>query len=127
MVKQRPDRTDQRFPDRSAHHPREGSDERRGPEWTIVVVRSGGFAGLHREWCVSSVDDDRIDWAALVEACPWNSRAPRAMGADQFVWSITAAGPDKRTATLGDPALTGPWRELVTTVQSVYKQARPRG
>jgi hypothetical protein len=93
--------------------------------WSIIVVRSGGFAGLRREWRVSSDDDDRIDWTGLVEACPWNARSPRNAGADQFVWRISATGPPREcTATLGDPALTGPWRELVLTVQSVHKQNR---
>jgi hypothetical protein len=95
--------------------------------WSVVVVRSGGFAGLRREWRASSDDDVdvNVDWAALVKACPWNSRTPPARGADEFVWRITASGPPRTCeATLSDQALTGPWRDLVVAVQSVHAQRR---
>ena len=89
--------------------------------YTISVVRSGGFAGLRREWCVTSTDAPDVDWAALIDACPWNdvakSRDSRA--ADRFVWRVEATGGSRKlTATLGDGQLAGPWKTLVDQVRS---------
>lgn len=39
---------------------------------TIVVVRTGGFAGLRRQWQVEAGDGDAERWLVLVEACPWD-------------------------------------------------------
>ncbi|WP_429461876.1 protealysin inhibitor emfourin [Microbacterium sp. ZKA21] len=97
---------------------------------TIVVVRSGGFAGLRREWRVDAGDDDADRWRVLVEACPWDDDSaaseptpapgPPPRAADRYVWIIRALTPEQRLETeLPEPALTGPWRELVDAVRSV--------
>ncbi|MFB7249234.1 hypothetical protein [Microbacterium sp. NPDC056234] len=39
---------------------------------TIVVVRTGGFAGLQRQWRVEAGSDDADRWLVLVDACPWD-------------------------------------------------------
>ena len=152
------------------------SAQHHGDQVTIVVVRSGGFAGLRREWRVDAGDDDVDRWLVLVEACPWDEpeaasrredggsgdaaadsdtgqrgdagqgrdadprRAPERKGsapehprpeptpepgpspraADRYVWIIRARTPEHRRETeLPEPALTGPWRELVDAVRSV--------
>ena len=89
--------------------------------YTISVVRSGGFAGLRREWRVTSTDAPDVDWAALIDACPWNDVAkPRdSRAADRFVWRVEATdGSRKRTAKLDDGQLAGPWKALVDQVRS---------
>jgi hypothetical protein len=98
------------------------ADARPDPEWVILVVRSGGFAGLSREWRVRSSEHPGVDWVALVEACPWSAVAhpDRARPApDQFVWRIEAkATARKRRATLPDSRVRGPWRQLVDEVKA---------
>ncbi|UYO96856.1 hypothetical protein OED01_14830 [Microbacterium sp. M28] len=134
---------------------------------TIVVVRSGGFAGLRREWRVDAGDDDADRWLLLVEACPWDDgsrpvsgpdtraedapeqdgsepggaaspTAPARRGAarpepapepgpsprpaDRYVWIIRARTPEQRLEReLPEPAVTGPWRDLVEAVRSANR------
>jgi hypothetical protein len=88
--------------------------------WTILVVRTGGFAGLRREWRVSSSDEPEVDWPALIEACPWTTRYPPSRANDRFVWRIEATAPPRtRKATLPESSLTGSWRVLVDQVRTV--------
>ncbi|NYH00166.1 hypothetical protein BJ979_002791 [Schumannella luteola] len=103
---------------------------------TVSVTRSGGVAGIRREWRIDVDGDGRADWILLLDACPWSSAdvggapdaapgagstaagasAPR--GADRMTWTIAADGPEQpRRAELPEPELTGPWRELVDRVQ----------
>jgi hypothetical protein len=83
----------------------------------ILVVRSGGFAGLTRQWRVEA-HDDAEEWVALVRACPWSSVARDDSSRDRFVWRIEATIPPKvRTASVPDAHLVGPWRTLVDRVQ----------
>ncbi|KRE80017.1 protealysin inhibitor emfourin [Arthrobacter sp. Soil763] len=82
----------------------------------ITVQRSGGIAGMERVWSVQALtDDDRNQWAPLVEACPWDELPGRdATGSapqpDRFVYRIRAG---QRRATLPERELVGPWRTLV--------------
>ncbi|MGN6326349.1 protealysin inhibitor emfourin [Pseudolysinimonas sp.] len=86
-------------------------------ELTVVVVRSGGFAGITRRWSVDRPDPDD-DWVALVEACPWDDVGEDPAGRDRFVWRIEARLPQRHhEASVPDSRLTGPWRELVDRVQ----------
>ena len=88
--------------------------------WTILVVRSGGFAGLTREWRVSSTDHPEVDWVRLVEACPWEAAVSPDRARDQFVWRIEArARVRKCRATLPDSRVSGAWRSLVDEVKAV--------
>jgi len=83
----------------------------------VEVVRSGGFAGIQRVWCVEP-DGDAEDWLALVDACPWGRSSTDAASRDRFVWRIEARiDRRRRTATLPDRDVTGPWRELIDRVQ----------
>lgn len=88
----------------------------------ITVVRTGGIAGMRREWRAVAEGDDASRLVTLIEGCPWDavtdSCDPSRSGADRYVWRIDArCGPDERTAELPDSAVEGPWRELVDTVR----------
>lgn len=38
----------------------------------ITVTRSGGFAGMRRQWSVEPAGPEEDRWRALVDACPWD-------------------------------------------------------
>jgi hypothetical protein len=85
----------------------------------ILVVRSGGVAGIRQQWLVEPAENVD-DWAALVTACPWDDVAADASSRDRFVWRIEARmPPTTRTASVPDAHLVGPWRALVDRVQEV--------
>jgi hypothetical protein len=100
---------------------------------TILVVRTGGFAGLRRAWRVAADEASSPAWRALVDACPWDAATIAASqdraahgGADRYVWEVTAAdgderhpvtGDESRHAVLGERAVEGPWRELIDAVR----------
>ncbi|CAL4860475.1 protealysin inhibitor emfourin [Microbacterium sp. MM2322] len=94
---------------------------------TIVVVRTGGFAGLRRAWRVE-VEGPEVDaWAPLVDACPWAGPAASAAGADRFSWEVAAVrGRDDRRAVLAEGDAAGPWRELIEKVQTDGTVVAPR-
>ncbi len=86
-------------------------------ELTILVVRSGGVAGISRRWSLEEPEPGD-DWIALVEACPWDAVGTDPASRDRFVWRIEARmARERRQASVPDSALTGPWRELVERVQ----------
>jgi hypothetical protein len=85
----------------------------------IAVVRSGGIAGIRRQWRVEAEPDDAGDWIALIDSCPWDQEADADPGADRFIWSIRARTPvERRERELPDSALDGPWRALVEAVRA---------
>ena len=78
-------------------------------------MRTGGFAGLKREWSVVGEPDE---WWPLVEACPWRSVRPDPTSRDRFVYVITVrAARKRRKAQVPEVSLTGPWKVLVERVQ----------
>jgi hypothetical protein len=86
---------------------------------SILVVRSGGFAGLTQQWRVEP-NDDADEWIALVQACPWGRVRRDEASRDRFVWRIEARMPPTvRAASVPDSLLVGPWRVLVDRVQEV--------
>ncbi|MFI8631199.1 protealysin inhibitor emfourin [Microbacterium sp. NPDC077663] len=86
---------------------------------TIVVVRSGGFAGLRRAWRVEIAEQDADDWMPLIDACPWEEPAASVPGADRFSWNVAVAGDScDRHASLGEGSAAGPWRALIDRVQA---------
>jgi hypothetical protein len=88
----------------------------------VVVVRTGGLAGLRRRWRVEPAPEQVPQWIDLVERCPRDeqtdaSRTPDA-GADRFVWSIHAVlREQQRESVVPDHELQGAWRELVEAVR----------
>ncbi|MEO6533133.1 MAG: protealysin inhibitor emfourin [Pseudolysinimonas sp.] len=97
-------------------------DERRKrprAELSILVVRSGGFAGLTQQWQVDP-SEDAEEWLELVHACPWRAVGRDLASRDRFVWRIEARLPRTvRSASVPDALLVGPWRVLVDRVQEV--------
>ena len=90
----------------------------RGAELSILVVRSGGFAGITQRWIVEPASDADT-WIALVDACPWGRIAGDAASRDRFVWRIEARmARRRRAASVPDRELTGPWRDLVDRVRA---------
>jgi hypothetical protein len=84
---------------------------------SILVVRSGGFAGLTQQWRVEP-DGDTEEWITLVRACPWGAIGHDAASRDRFVWRIEARWTRTvRRASVPDALLLGPWRVLVDRVQ----------
>jgi len=81
----------------------------------VTVARTGGVAGMRREWRVEAPPADAADWTVLVTSCPWDRpAAEEPSGADRFVWEVRARLDDHEYArTLGEEALQGPWRRLV--------------
>ncbi len=88
----------------------------------VRVVRTGGFAGITREWTAEPPPDDVPKWRGLIHGCPWDAAASpsRSSGADRFDWRISAREADAPAlrAELSDTELTGPWRDLVDEVRS---------
>lgn len=86
---------------------------------SILVVRSGGFAGISQRWLVdAAASTDADEWRGYVDACPWGASSVDVTSRDRFVWRIEVrAGRRKRVASVPDRDLTGPWRELVDRVQ----------
>lgn len=101
--------------------PRAARDEL---SFRILVVRSGGIAGIRQQWQVEP-SDDADEWLTLVQACPWGVVGRDAASRDRFVWRIEVSGSGDRvprptrTASVPDADLVGPWRALVDRVQEV--------
>lgn len=99
-------------------------DAPRQPRDVLVVrvLRSGGFAGLRREWTAAPEPEEAPRWQSLIDDCPWDEASEVAppRGADRFVWRISATCVDEppRRAELPDAELQGPWRELVDEVRA---------
>ncbi|GAA1164917.1 hypothetical protein F6W69_18355 [Microbacterium oxydans] len=85
----------------------------------IAVVRTGGIAGIRRQWRVEAEPDDAVEWIGLIDSCPWEQEPDGSVGADRFMWSIRARTPsERRERELPDSALDGPWRALVDAVRA---------
>lgn len=85
----------------------------------VLVVRTGGIAGIARRWKVEPDAKDAGDWIELIDRCPWDQECPAQPGADRYVWSIRARTPAaKREQDVPESALEGPWRRLVDAVRA---------
>lgn len=86
--------------------------------YVISVTRTGGLAGLRREWSVEvSVPVEAEGWRSLIDACPWEVTATRTDPdpvRDGFTWSMRAA---QHEAVLPERMVEGPWQTLVEAVQ----------
>jgi hypothetical protein len=85
----------------------------------IAVVRSGGTAGIRRQWRVEPKPADAPEWITMIERCPWGGTTEAVSGADRFIWVIRVRTPaEQREQELSDAALDGPWRALVDAVRA---------
>jgi hypothetical protein len=84
----------------------------------VTVVRTGGIAGLRREWAVEASGPDATPWMTLIDRCPWDDDPPAASGADRYMWRVSARTPARECRTdIPDSGLRGPWRDLVHAAQ----------
>jgi hypothetical protein len=84
------------------------------PVLVVTVVRTGGVAGLRREWTVEVGEDDAPAWWPLVEACPWDADLDADGVPDRFVYDLRA---NERAARLPESRLEGPWHDLAEAVR----------
>lgn len=94
----------------------------------VVVVRSGGIAGLTKQWRTEPEPERRPQWRKLVESCPWDATPPASDGADRFHWRIEVLEGESAVhrAQLSDGQVAGPWRALVDEVRRSSAPTRPR-
>lgn len=90
----------------------EGTGDR--PVLVVVVVRTGGLAGLRREWRVEVGEQDAPSWWPLVEACPWDADLDADGVPDRFVYDVRA---NEREVRLPESRLEGPWSALAEAVR----------
>ena len=104
----------------------------------VAVTRSGGFAGMTKQWHVEPAPDEASVWIDLIAQCPWDAPSSVApargdaadgrppVGADRFTWWIRArcGEQDEREAELPDDEVVGAWRELVDAVRDWSRSAR---
>lgn len=89
----------------------------------IAVVRTGGIAGIRRQWRVEAEAPDADDWITLIDSCPWDQETDAEAGADRFAWRIRARTPsEQRERELSDSAVDGPWRALVDAVRAASRR-----
>ena len=81
----------------------------------VSVKRSGGFAGLTREWAVD-VDEqpDADEWMSLLSSLPWDARPRRSPEPDRYIYVVRVS---RRRVTIPEAQLAGPWRDLVERVR----------
>ncbi|MBS1697795.1 MAG: hypothetical protein JST25_05250 [Actinobacteria bacterium] len=90
----------------------------------ILVVRSGGIAGMTRRWSVQPSGNDVGPWIVLVERCPWDEKPEPGTGADRFIWHIEVSLRSVRhEQVIPEEHLSGPWRELVDAVRAADASA----
>jgi hypothetical protein len=81
----------------------------------ITVIRSGGFAGISREWSVQvEQQPDEDQWRELIDRLPWEGMTTAPDEPDRYVYRVRCA---PREAVIPERRLSGPWRELVEKVQ----------
>ena len=88
----------------------------------ITVSRSGGFAGITREWSVQL--DERSyaeDWRELIDSLPWGSVSSAPAGADRFVYRVKC---NRHRAVIPEARFDGPWQELLERVREADAAAR---
>lgn len=135
MQEPHPSGTDQRRSDAPDGNTPDGAAQ----PLEVAVKRTGGFAGLTKQWRAEPPADEASVWIALIAQCPWD--APESLaegaaqgdsrdgrppqGADRFTWRIEArcGEKDEREAELADTALVGAWRELVDAVRDWSRTA----
>ncbi len=105
----------------------------------VAVKRTGGFAGMTKQWRAEPPADEASVWIDLIAQCPWDEPDSLAgdaargdssdgrppAGADRFVWWIHArcGEAEEREAELPDDEMVGAWRALVDAVRDWNRSA----
>lgn len=86
----------------------------------VVVTRTGGIAGLKREWSVDvDARSDADSWRRQVEALPWGDPVSTRPRPDGFVYDVRVEdGTVGRLLTLGEAGPESPWRALIDRVRA---------
>lgn len=85
---------------------------------TVTIVRTGGVAGLRREWTATASGSDADAVRALVDSDAWVTVSVDPGSRDRFVWSIVVTGAGRRrTVKVPEARLDGALQELVSRVQ----------
>ncbi|MCC3281489.1 protealysin inhibitor emfourin [Arthrobacter caoxuetaonis] len=84
----------------------------------LVVVRTGGLAGMRRTWS-SEVSSEEAEerWLPLLQDPPES----REDGNDRFTYEISVG---KQAVTIPEQSLQGSWRELVDRAREGSRQTR---
>jgi hypothetical protein len=90
--------------------------------FVISVVRSGGFAGLRREWSIEVTAVEEAErWHPIIDACPWDEDEGPG-NPDGFVYALRAAD---NSAVIPENRLEGAWRQLVDEVRRCSPDRTP--
>lgn len=82
------------------------------------MTRTGGIAGVRREWHAQAASGEASRWRNLIEECPWDVGATADAGADRFRWRIEVqSSDDTHRVDLIESQLTAPWRALIAAVR----------
>jgi hypothetical protein len=89
----------------------------------ITVIRSGGFAGISRQWSVRVEEQpDEDQWRELIDRLPWDRDNAAADEPDRYVYRVRCA---RRETIIPERRLDGPWRELVEKVKDAGTAGPP--
>ncbi|MHA6668694.1 protealysin inhibitor emfourin [Homoserinimonas sp. A447] len=89
----------------------------------ITVIRSGGFAGLSRQWSVRVEEQpDEEQWRELIDRLPWDRETAAPDEPDRYVYRVRCA---RRETVIPERRLDGPWRELVEKVKDAGAAEAP--
>lgn len=86
----------------------------------VVVTRTGGIAGLRREWSVDvETQPDADAWRRQLDALPWRDADESGGRPDGFVYVVRVEdGGAGRSVTLGEARTGSPWRALIDHVRT---------
>ena len=103
-----------------------GDDEADDDLLVVAVVRTGGIAGLRRQWQIEKPAPQAHDWFSLIDRCPWNAPEKKDPGADRYRWSIRVrTAQEQRERELADSEVEeGAWRDLVDAVREADSSGR---
>ncbi|MCW4386740.1 hypothetical protein OH146_13245 [Salinibacterium sp. SYSU T00001] len=85
----------------------------------ITVRRTGGMAGISREWS-ATVDAEEEGWRELLDRLPRDAAQGGADGADRFIYLVVCASDpetDEWRCEIPERNFTGPWQELLDRVR----------
>jgi hypothetical protein len=74
---------------------------------TVTITRTGGFAGISRQWTLQM---DADEWRSLLASGAPSVSSRPDHSADRFVYRIRGG---RRSLVIPDSRLDGAWRELV--------------